>query len=296
MAATAGLEDSAAAGVTDEAKLWWLRFNNGAVDDDDDEEEEDDDEEEDECDDDEEEGGQGEGVAAGETEEKSCAEKESSPRSCGGAPGEEVSEDDYAQFGGGLGRRKRKATVTRHKLQISKVETPHKLQNSEVEMPHKLQLSKVETPHKLQISDIEIKSKEVQDARRISQETENLRLQLTLKTKELEQEENQRLKLELDLKNKEIESLRKQNDELKAENEYYKKTCAVKATCKAPQTQATTTTVIALKENLVKNRMETTPTSTRIQNLQTYALEKKNGYGNASFCFLLLTLLSASLC
>lgn len=63
-----------------------------------------------------------------------------------------------------------------------------------------------------------------QDAQRISQENENLRLQLALKTKELEHEENQKLKLELELKNKDIESLKKQNDELKAEIEYYKKT------------------------------------------------------------------------
>ncbi|KAB8079949.1 hypothetical protein EE612_000264, partial [Oryza sativa] len=96
--------------------------------------------------------------------------------------------------------------------------------------PHKLQISEVRTPHKLQIAEVEIKSKEVQalvlaqDAQRISQENENLRLQLALKTKELEHEENQKLKLELELKNKDIESLKKQNDELKAEIEYYKKT------------------------------------------------------------------------
>uniref|UniRef100_A0A0E0FG59 Uncharacterized protein n=1 Tax=Oryza nivara TaxID=4536 RepID=A0A0E0FG59_ORYNI len=64
----------------------------------------------------------------------------------------------------------------------------------------------------------------VQDSQRISQENENLRLQLALKTKELEHEENQKLRLQLELKNKDIESLKKQNDELKAEIEYYKKT------------------------------------------------------------------------
>uniref|UniRef100_A0A0E0BX31 Uncharacterized protein n=1 Tax=Oryza meridionalis TaxID=40149 RepID=A0A0E0BX31_9ORYZ len=210
-------DDAAAAGVTDEAKLWWLRFNNGAVDDDDDDEDEVEEEEE-------EEGGEGEGSAAGETEGKgSCGEKErqSSPQ--------EVSEDEYVQVGV-LERRKRKATVTPGKLQISKIETPHKLQISEVQPPHNLQISEVQTPHNLQISEVEIKSKEVQalvlaqDAQRISQENENLRLQLALKTKELEHEENQKLKLELELKNKDIESLKKQNDELKAEIEYYKKT------------------------------------------------------------------------
>ncbi|BAS70385.1 Os01g0147600 [Oryza sativa Japonica Group] len=127
-------------------------------------------------------------------------------------------------------RKKRKATVTPGKLQISKIETPHKLQISEVQTPHKLQISEVETPHQLQISEVEIKSKEVQalvlaqDSQRISQENENLRLQLALKTKELEHEENQKLRLQLELKNKDIESLKKQNDELKAEIEYYKKT------------------------------------------------------------------------
>ncbi|BAD61268.1 hypothetical protein [Oryza sativa Japonica Group] len=143
---------------------------------------------------------------------------------------QEVSEDEYVQVGGVLERRKRKATVTPGKLQISKIETPHKLQISEVQTPHKLQISEVETPHQLQISEVEIKSKEVQalvlaqDSQRISQENENLRLQLALKTKELEHEENQKLRLQLELKNKDIESLKKQNDELKAEIEYYKKT------------------------------------------------------------------------
>ncbi|XP_015636430.1 centromere-binding protein 1, partial [Oryza sativa Japonica Group] len=215
-----------------------LRFNNGAVDDDDDDDEEVEEEESDEevvVEEEEEEGGEGEGGAAGETEGKgSCGEKErqSSPRSCGSSPspGEEVSEDEYVQVGGVLERRKRKATVTPGKLQISKIETPHKLQISEVQTPHKLQISEVETPHQLQISEVEIKSKEVQalvlaqDSQRISQENENLRLQLALKTKELEHEENQKLRLQLELKNKDIESLKKQNDELKAEIEYYKKT------------------------------------------------------------------------
>ncbi|XP_052150754.1 uncharacterized protein LOC127769186 [Oryza glaberrima] len=225
----AGREDAAAAaaaGVTDEAKLWWLRFNDGAVDDDDDDDEEVEEEESDEevVVEEEEEGGEGEGGAAGDTEGKgSCGEKErqSSPRSCGSSPspGEEVSEDEYVQVGGVLERRKRKATVTPGKLQISKIETPHKLQ-----------ISEVQTPHQLQISEVEIKSKEVQalvlaqDSQRISQENENLRLQLALKTKELEHEENQKLRLQLELKNKDIESLKKQNDELKAEIEYYKKT------------------------------------------------------------------------
>lgn len=54
-------------------------------------------------------------------------------------------------------------------------------------------------------------------------ENENLRLQLALKTKELEHEENRRFKLELILKTKEIETLQKQIEELKAENELLKK-------------------------------------------------------------------------
>jgi hypothetical protein len=43
-------------------------------------------------------------------------------------------------------------------------------------------------------------------------ENENLRLQLALKTKELQHQENQRLKLELVLKTKVVESLQKQNE------------------------------------------------------------------------------------
>jgi hypothetical protein len=55
-------------------------------------------------------------------------------------------------------------------------------------------------------------------------ENEMLRLQLMLKTKELEAEQIRRLKLELDVKNKEMKSLERQNEELRAENERYRKT------------------------------------------------------------------------
>jgi len=54
-------------------------------------------------------------------------------------------------------------------------------------------------------------------------EVENLRLQLAQKTSELKQEENRMLKLELLLKTKEMESLQKENEELKAENEQLRK-------------------------------------------------------------------------
>jgi hypothetical protein len=54
-------------------------------------------------------------------------------------------------------------------------------------------------------------------------ENEMLRQQLVRKTKELEAEQIRRLELELD-KDKEIESLEKQNEELRAENECYRKT------------------------------------------------------------------------
>ena len=54
-------------------------------------------------------------------------------------------------------------------------------------------------------------------------EVENLRLQLAQKTSKLKQEENRMLKLELLLKTKEMESLQKENEELKAENEQLRK-------------------------------------------------------------------------
>ena len=55
-------------------------------------------------------------------------------------------------------------------------------------------------------------------------ENQRLRLQLVRKTKELEAEQIQRLELELHFKTKENKSLKKQNEELRAENEYYRKT------------------------------------------------------------------------
>uniref|UniRef100_A0A0D9V8E2 Uncharacterized protein n=1 Tax=Leersia perrieri TaxID=77586 RepID=A0A0D9V8E2_9ORYZ len=47
------------------------------------------------------------------------------------------------------------------------------------------------------------------DDKHVSQENENLRSQIALKTKELEHAENERVKLELAMKNKEINYLQK---------------------------------------------------------------------------------------
>jgi hypothetical protein len=62
------------------------------------------------------------------------------------------------------------------------------------------------------------------DVNLLAIQNENLRLQIALKTKELQLEESRRVKLELILKTNENESLLKQNEELKAENEQLKKT------------------------------------------------------------------------
>lgn len=58
-----------------------------------------------------------------------------------------------------------------------------------------------------------------EDCYRISKEIENLRSQLALKKKELKcYQQNKKLRVELDLKVKEVECLRKENEELKAQN------------------------------------------------------------------------------
>jgi len=58
-----------------------------------------------------------------------------------------------------------------------------------------------------------------EDSCRISKEIENLRSQLALKKKELKcYQQNKNLRVELDLKVKEVECLRKENEELKAQN------------------------------------------------------------------------------
>ncbi|KAL6848194.1 hypothetical protein ACP4OV_022322 [Aristida adscensionis] len=110
-------------------------------------------------------------------------------------------EGNSVQFRRGVpARRKRKVTVT-----------PSNLQPPEVQPQD-------------EIGEAQYLPASVEDVKRVYKENENLRLQLALKTKELEREENKRLKLELALKEKEMESLQKQHEELKAENENLKKT------------------------------------------------------------------------
>ncbi|KAL6627443.1 hypothetical protein ACP70R_031169 [Stipagrostis hirtigluma subsp. patula] len=132
-------------------------------------------------------------------EEAAGATRRSSPRLGGRSLGEEILGDNNVQVQRGVpAGRKRKVAVTRTNLQPAGVEIQNEIGEDQ--------------------------PMSVEDAKRIYKENENLKLQLALKTKELEREENQRLKLELALKEKEIESLQKQHEELKAENENLKKT------------------------------------------------------------------------
>uniref|UniRef100_A0A0D3EJK0 Uncharacterized protein n=2 Tax=Oryza TaxID=4527 RepID=A0A0D3EJK0_9ORYZ len=183
-AAAGGGRGDLSAAVSDEVNAWSVRFKNAAVDDggDDDDDVDDDGEEEG--------GEEGKGPGGGETEKDSCVEKERPRRS----RGEEVSEDDYVQAGGGLERRKRKATVTPQKVQTSKVG----IKNKKVQAQYLSDLAK--------------------EAERLSQENENLRWELKFKTKDLEHAVQT-----VEWKNKEIEVLKKENNELKTENENYKK-------------------------------------------------------------------------
>ncbi|TVU21923.1 hypothetical protein EJB05_31594, partial [Eragrostis curvula] len=192
-----------AADATDEARAWWLRFNNGVAVDEDDEEEVS-----------EEEGhgardAKAELVAGGRKAGAEAAgayagdgtERRSSPRLADDANGEEVSGGSNGQLlQGGMPPRKRKVITKRTKLQVDGAEEQNDRARSECQ------------------------SAVLNGAKRFHLENENLKLQLALKTKELELEENRRLKLELILKTKENESLLKQNEELKAENERLKRT------------------------------------------------------------------------
>ncbi|KAK3160338.1 hypothetical protein QOZ80_1BG0058200 [Eleusine coracana subsp. coracana] len=234
MASTAATAD-----VTEEARAWWLRFNNGVAVDDEGEVSED--EEDGQC------AARGDHagtaaaiVAGGEAEaaygdwgamgseevsakmaERGGSGKKAETKAAGpdaGAAADdgierrsnaglvcravvpEISGGNYEQLGTGLPQRKRKGIPKRIKLHVDGTEI-----------------------HK-DIAQSKCRCVVAMGANRIHMENENLRLQLTLKTKELEHEKNQRLKLELILKTKEIDSLQKQNEELKAENERLKKT------------------------------------------------------------------------
>lgn len=101
-----------------------------------------------------------------------------------------VSADNYVQIGGWEQGRKRKATMTPNGVQPIGIEIQNKTSQGEY----------------------------------LRAENQMLRLQLVRKTKELEAEQIQRLELELHFKTEENKSLKKQNEELRAENEYYRKT------------------------------------------------------------------------
>ncbi|XP_044947572.1 uncharacterized protein LOC123396834 [Hordeum vulgare subsp. vulgare] len=101
-----------------------------------------------------------------------------------------VSEDDHAQIGGGLQGMKREVTAKQNEPRAT---------------------------------EIEIKNEEGQ-GECLRAENQMLRPQIVSKTEELEAKQIQRLELELHLKTEENKSLKKQNEELRAENEYYRKT------------------------------------------------------------------------
>ncbi|KAM3346722.1 hypothetical protein ACQJBY_020975 [Aegilops geniculata] len=146
---------------------------------------------------------------------------------------EHISEDSYVQIGGGLQGMKRKATDKRNESQA----TGNEIQNEEgqdnyVSADNYVQIGGWEqgrkrkapvTPNGVQPIGIEIQNKTSQ-GEYLRAENQRLRLQLVRKTKELEAEQIQRLELELHFKTEENKSLKKQNEELRAENEYYRKT------------------------------------------------------------------------
>uniref|UniRef100_A0A0D9UWP8 Uncharacterized protein n=1 Tax=Leersia perrieri TaxID=77586 RepID=A0A0D9UWP8_9ORYZ len=163
-------------------------------------------------------------AAAGETVKESSHRR----RSRGGAPSEEVSEDDYVQFGRGLERRKRKATVTPHKEQTSKAVIKDKKIQGMYTLNHSTcYLSGLVYHLFLLTQQSQCFSELADDADLLSQENEDLKRQLADSTKEIEdlkQQLAEKTKELDDLKNKVIGHLQIQNNELKDENEQYKKT------------------------------------------------------------------------
>ncbi|KAM0859479.1 hypothetical protein ACQ4PT_047173 [Festuca glaucescens] len=137
---------------------------------------------------------------------------------------EAVSGDCYVRLQGGLLGRKRKASATDSEPQITRTDIQDKQgQGDHISDEVGLQGRKkgaTVTPVKVQRTIGHDKGAQGESLRA---ENEMLRQQLMRKTKELEAEQIRRLELELD-KDKEIESLEKQNEELRAENECYRKT------------------------------------------------------------------------
>ncbi|KAL6627444.1 hypothetical protein ACP70R_031170 [Stipagrostis hirtigluma subsp. patula] len=231
-----------------EAKVWWLRFNNGvAVDDADDDGEEQDEEEA-------VEGAAGEtaggmGVSGGNLTPRVAAGRgeagtETAPGDRGRADTEATASDVKAEIvarGGGTAAVEGEAEGARGVKRSSPRLRDRVADGEEIsggnsvqlhgDLPHRKRKAIAEC-HKLHGDGVEVQNdmdqaqclREVAEgAKRVHKENDNLRLQLSLKMKELEHEENRRLS-ELILKTKEIEYLQKQNEELKAENENLRKT------------------------------------------------------------------------
>ncbi|KAI4990467.1 hypothetical protein ZWY2020_038830 [Hordeum vulgare] len=146
-----------------------------------------------------------------------------------------VSEDDHAQIGGGLQGMKREVTAKRNEPLATEIEIKNEEgQDKYVSADNYVQIGGWEQgrnrkasvsviPNGVQPIGIEIQNK-TNHCECLRAENQMLRLQIVSKTEELEAKQIQRLELELHLKTEENNSLKKQNEELRAENEYYRKT------------------------------------------------------------------------
>ncbi|XP_037404129.1 uncharacterized protein LOC119266946 [Triticum dicoccoides] len=233
------MADAAAAAAPDELNKWWETFNNGgAVED----------EPMVDSDSDFEQGGQGAeeegnaGVVAGECHRKvePDAHAPAGREGCSGAARDcdekEISEDGHFQLEGVLPGMKREAAAGRNTprataAEIQSVEGQAECSNAEYvsednyvggEFQGKKRKATV-TAGKLETVGSAILNKNAH-GECLRAENQMLRLQLVRKTKELEAEQIRRLELELHFMRKENEFLKKQLEELKAENEYYTKT------------------------------------------------------------------------
>ncbi|KAM0850642.1 hypothetical protein ACQ4PT_052943 [Festuca glaucescens] len=212
--------------VPDKARRWWETFSNGAAVDEGEEEEEPDVDSDSSFEEEEEEGEQKAGAVASESHREMAAARVARKGTSGHGDEEEVSEDAYVQLQGGLLGTKRKAVATHAELQSTRTEIQDKQDHDEyiaedkcVHIGGRLQGMKREaivTLGKLQRTiGTEIYDKNAQgECLRAENEMPN----------ELEAQQIRRLELELNLKTKEIKSLKKQNEELRIENEHYRKT------------------------------------------------------------------------
>ncbi|KAI4970103.1 hypothetical protein ZWY2020_001017 [Hordeum vulgare] len=143
-----------------------------------------------------------------------------------------VSEDDHAQIGGGLQGMKREVTAKRNEPRATEIEIKNEegqdkyvsvVQIGGWEQGRKRKATVSVTPNRVQPIGIEIQNK-TNHGECLRAENQMLRLQIVSKTEELEAKQIRRLELELHLKTEEKKSLKKQNEELRFENEYYRKT------------------------------------------------------------------------